>query len=238
MGPHIRNRNGRLGGLHLELQVLENHPRRVLYLHGFASGPRSRKALYFAERLRALGFQVDIPDLAEGNFEGLTIGGQLRLVERLAQNQPVVLIGSSLGGYVASLYAARHPEVELLILLAPAFHFIGLWESELTSQQMEAWRENGKMRVYHYGADREMSIGFQLLEDAKRFEPFPDFRQPALIVHGNQDSSVPVQYSIDFAQAHANVQLVRVESGHELTDVLDRIWRESEKFLLANQVSK
>ncbi len=111
---------------------------RVLYLHGFASSPGSRKASFFAERLARLGFEVDVPDLAEGDFKGLTISGQLRAVERLARNERMILIGSSLGGYVASLYAARHPEVQSLILLAPAFRFFELWRSELRSgEQME-----------------------------------------------------------------------------------------------------
>ncbi|MDQ2776404.1 MAG: alpha/beta fold hydrolase [Acidobacteriota bacterium] len=209
---------------------------RVLYLHGFASSPHSRKARFFVERLEKLGFQVDIPDLAEGNFKNLTISGQLRLLDRLAQNERVILIGSSLGGYVASLYAARHPEVEKLILLAPAFRFSELWTSQLAPEQLATWKANGSVNVYHYGDGRTMPIGYQLIEDATQFEPWPDVRQPVLIFHGNRDASVPVQYSIEFAESHKNTKLVRVESGHELTDVLDGIWDHSEKFLLAGQV--
>ena len=207
---------------------------RVLYLHGFASGPGSRKASYFEQRLRGLGFEVEVPDLAEGNFEELTVSGQLQVVERCARHERVVLIGSSLGGYLASLYAARHPEVDRLILLAPAFDFAKLWESLLTAEELEGWRENGHISVYHYGAGREMRLGYQLLEDALRFEPFPNFGQPALILHGTQDSAVPVQYSIEFARDHPNVRLVQLESGHELTDVLDHVWQESEEFLRAD----
>jgi uncharacterized protein len=50
---------------------------RVLYLHGFASGPGSRKAGFFAAKLRELAFSVEVPDLAEGRFEHLTISRQL-----------------------------------------------------------------------------------------------------------------------------------------------------------------
>ncbi len=208
---------------------------RVLYLHGFASSPQSRKARFFVERLEKLGFQVEVPDLAEGNFKGLTISGQLRLLDRLAQNERVILIGSSLGGYVASLYAARHPEVERLILLAPAFRFFDLWTSQLTPEQLAAWKANGSVDVYHYGEGRSMALGYELIEDAAQYEPSPDVRQPTLIFHGNRDASVPVQYSVEFAESHKNTKLVRVESGHELTDVLDGIWDQSEKFLLAGQ---
>src|SRR6266849_1150851 len=99
----------------------------VLYLHGFASGPSSSKARYFREKLEACGLRVEIPDLAAGDFEHLTITGQLAVIERCAKGQPICLSGSSLGGYLAALYAARHPEVERVILFAPAFHFAHRW---------------------------------------------------------------------------------------------------------------
>jgi pimeloyl-ACP methyl ester carboxylesterase len=203
----------------------------VLYLHGFASGPESRKARFFSEQLRRLGFIVTVPDLAEGDFERLTITAQLKVVERASGHSPVILIGSSLGGYLAALYAARHPEIDRLILLAPAFSFHPLWIAQLAPDQLAAWRESGAIRVFHYGAGREMPLGYQFLEDSSRFEPFPDFRQPALIFHGNHDPVVPVIYSSEFVEAHPNARLVRLESGHELIDVLDAIWRESQDFL-------
>lgn len=206
-------------------------PSRIVYLHGFASSPKSRKAQFFSEQLEQLGFEVNVPDLEEGEFERLTISAQLRVIERASGSGPTILIGSSLGGYLAALYAARHPEVERLVLLAPAFDFFRLWMAQLGPEQVMAWRETGTIRVFHYGAGRELPLGYQFLEDASRFESFPDFYQPALIFHGNHDPVVPVVYSAKFVEAHANARLVRLESGHELTDVLDAIWRRSQKFL-------
>ena len=205
---------------------------RVLYLHGFASSPASRKATFFAQRLRAQGFSVEIPDLAEGNFEALTISGQLRLVERLSRAEPVILIGSSLGGYLASLYAARHAEVRRLVLLAPAFQFYNLWTRNLTQEDLARWKAAGSVPVFHYGEEREMPLGYQFIDDAKRFEPFPDVTQPVLIFHGYQDSAVPVEYSVEFTRCRPNAHLVQLPSGHELTDVLEPMWEQIEKFLL------
>src|SRR5579883_715627 len=100
---------------------------RVIYLHGFASGPSSKKARFFAERIPHL----EVPDLARGDFEHLTITGQLEVIRDLAKGEPVHLIGSSLGGYLAALYASRHPEVQKLVLMAPAFEFKSRWEERL-----------------------------------------------------------------------------------------------------------
>jgi len=54
---------------------------RIIYLHGFASGPGSKKARYFTERLAECGVALEVPDLAEEDFENLTITGQLQVVD-------------------------------------------------------------------------------------------------------------------------------------------------------------
>ena len=65
---------------------------RIVYLHGFASGPASKKAQLFAARCAALGATVEVPDLAEGDFRGLTVTGQLKTVERAARGEAVSLV--------------------------------------------------------------------------------------------------------------------------------------------------
>ena len=58
---------------------------RILYLHGFASGPSSSKApILRARACEPRARQVDIPDLADGDFEHLTITGQLAVIEQEA----------------------------------------------------------------------------------------------------------------------------------------------------------
>jgi pimeloyl-ACP methyl ester carboxylesterase len=204
---------------------------KYVYLHGFASGPLSRKARRFADGFAAAGIEVAVPDLVEGDFEGSTITGQLAAIDRIVAGDPAVLIGSSLGGYLAALYAARHSQVERLVLLAPAFYFPERWPAVLGVHAEEEWRRTGKRAFYHYadGCVRELSWNF--CEDAGRYEPAPDFRQPALVFHGTRDDVVPASYSQQFAATHPNVILHLMDSGHELTDVLDTIWSESVSFL-------
>jgi uncharacterized protein len=208
---------------------------RVLYLHGFASGPSSSKASYLRRRLEAAGARVAVPDLAAGDFEHLTITGQLAIVEALArtagQCPPVALCGSSLGGYVAALYAARHPEVTRLALLAPAFGFARRWPEHIGAAAMEHWRRAGSMEVFHYGENRPRAISYGLMLDAAGYEEDPDFRQPALVFHGAHDDVVPLKSSLDFAASHSNVTLEVVNSGHELLDVLESMAPKIEAFL-------
>jgi len=196
---------------------------RILYLHGLASSPSSAKARHFRQRLEDVGALVDIPDLAAGDFEHLTITGQLAIVERAAAGDPISLIGSSLGGYLAALYAARHPEAVRAVLLAPAFGFARRWAESLGPVRVGEWRRTGAMHVYHYGEGRDSRLGCQLIDDGARYEDYPDFRQPALIFHGAHDEVVPARYSERFAATHPNVRLETLDSGHQLLDVLDDI---------------
>ena len=208
---------------------------RIVYLHGFASSPASKKAQFFRERFRELGIGLEIPDLAEGNFAGLTLSGQLGVVEREVRNDPVTLIGSSMGGYLAALFAARHPEVKKLVLMAPAFCFLKRWRETAGFTAMERWRTTGSLEVFHYGEGRPVPLGYQLIEDANQYEDYPDCSQPALIFHGRNDTVVPPDFSVTFAEAHPNATLRPYNSGHELVDVLDEMWMETEQFLFANR---
>ena len=56
----------------------------ILYLHGFASSPDSRKGRFFLERFSSLGADVHIPELVTGTFEKTTLSAQREVVERAA----------------------------------------------------------------------------------------------------------------------------------------------------------
>jgi hypothetical protein len=207
-------------------------PRRVLYLHGFASSPFSRKATFLAGRLRALGYVVDIPALDENDFGNLTITRQLNLVRSRMDGGPISVIGSSLGGYLAALLASHHLEIDRLVLLAPAFDFFRLWTEELGPERLADWREQDALNVYHYGAGKEVALRYELMRDAAAHQPFPEFEQPALIIHGENDRVVPIALSEQYVAAHPNCRLIRFASGHELTDVLEDMYPPIENFLL------
>jgi pimeloyl-ACP methyl ester carboxylesterase len=200
---------------------------KIIYLHGFASGPGSSKAQYFRRRFEETGRAMEIPDLAEGNFEGLTLGGQLRAIDRAAAGEEAWLLGSSMGGYLAALYAARHANVRKLTLMAPAFGFARRWRAMLGEEKAAEWRRSGWLPVYHYGEKREARVGYRLLEEAEQYEDYPAVSQPTLVFHGRNDDVVPVALSEEFARRNPQVDLRVVDSGHELLDVLEEMWTEA-----------
>jgi len=196
---------------------------RFVYIHGFASSPQSRKARAFEAALAEKGIGLEIPAMDEGDFEHLTILGQLALLERLIDEQPVRLIGSSMGGYLAALYASLHPELDRLVLMAPAFGFAPRWKTRVA--------EDADIEVYHYGDKTTRHVHYGLIEDAMRFPARPAFGQPALIFHGMNDDVVPVEYSREAAARQPNARLVELDSDHELLDVLPEIIVQAVDFL-------
>src|SRR5437762_9671827 len=86
--------------------------RNVFYLHGFASSAQSTKGAYLSQRLAEHGVSLRCPDFNEPDFGSLTITRMLRQLEddlRAIEPTRAALIGSSLGGTVAILAAARFP---------------------------------------------------------------------------------------------------------------------------------
>jgi pimeloyl-ACP methyl ester carboxylesterase len=204
----------------------------IIYLHGFASSPNSKKAMIFRDRFAAAGIEIEVPELAVEGFHNLTISGQLRVIESSAAGRGVSLIGSSLGGYLAALYAARHPEVDRLVLLAPAFGFARRWEEELGEEALRQWQQTGSRQVMNYAAGGMTSLGWQFLEDARKYEDEPAITQPCLIYHGMEDDVVPVGASRSFARTRTCSELREVVSNHELLNVIDEVWQGSKEFLL------
>ncbi len=206
---------------------------KYIYLHGFASGPESGKALFFRAKLAGEGVDLAVPDLSEGDFENLTISKQLRVIERAAAGGPCVLIGSSMGGYLAARFAELHPEVvSRVLLLAPAFWFAQRWPDKLGAEAVAEWERTGSREFFHYGYGRAMQVRWELMADGLRHPGDPDFRQPALIFHGTQDDVVPAAFSEEFAAGRENVTLRLLPSDHQLTDQVELMWGESREFLL------
>jgi pimeloyl-ACP methyl ester carboxylesterase len=210
---------------------------RIVYLHGFASGPTSKKAQFFRERFAQLGIGLDIPDLADGDFERLTITGQLGVIERASRGEPVTLIGSSMGGYLAALFAARHTEVEKMVLMAPAFCFSTRWPQTLGEATMEEWQRSGVLKVFHYSQGRTVELGYQLIEDGRQYEDYPQVQHPTLIFHGKNDTVVPADLSVQFASRNTRTRLHVMESDHELLNVFDDMWMETERFVFGDQAA-
>ncbi|ALF54428.1 esterase [Nostoc piscinale CENA21] len=200
---------------------------QYIYLHGFASSPKSAKAQAMSDRFQTIPIQLNIPDLNAGNFSQLTITRQINQVAAFINNSaPVTLIGSSLGGLVSAHLAKQYEQVQRLILLAPAFGFLSHWLPKLGDEAMKRWQQDKYLMVYHYGEARSLPLSYDFVTDAQQYQE--DILQrpvPTLILHGRQDEVIPITASRNFADSRPWVKLIELESDHALGNVTDKIWQ-------------
>jgi len=207
----------------------------VIYLHGFASSSHSGKATYLGERLRACGFDVEIPDLNLPDFSTLTITRMLDQVEALIgkSSGPVTLVGSSLGAYVAVLAAMKWPDrIARLVLMAPALDFSDDGLGAPRAASVRDWKRDGHIQVFHFGYGRMMPIHYGLYEDARHYDAMrAELRIPILIFQGTRDTAVNPAIVRGWAGSRPNAILHMLDDDHQLTASLGYIWQEVERFL-------
>ncbi|MBD2046212.1 alpha/beta fold hydrolase [Coleofasciculus sp. FACHB-64] len=194
-----------------------------LYLHGFASSPQSTKAIYLRDRLSSL----KIPDFNQGDFSHLTITRQIKQVaaEFPPNSMPVTVIGSSLGGLTAAWVGEKYPQVQRLVLLAPAFEFLTHWLLRLGEEQLQQWQTEQYLPVYHYGEKRSLPLHYQFVTDAVQYQDEQLQRPiPTLLLHGRHDEVIPIAASRNYAASRPWVKFIELEDDHSLGNVLPEIW--------------
>jgi uncharacterized protein len=216
---------------------------QMIYLHGFASSPRSSKATWFTARARDAGIPFACPDLNGEDFESLTVTRMLDHVDGAIDalpDGPVILVGSSLGAFVAlfaaerrrgSVGATRHP-IEALVLLAPALDLGPGLARHFGPAVMAEWRASGHLDVFHYAENRTRSLGYQFFADAGRYHAFASTdTTPTLVYQGTRDETVDASMVARWAAARPQVVLHLLEDDHQLLASLDVMWTGVLRFL-------
>lgn len=206
---------------------------RVLYLHGFASSPGSRKGLAYDETLSAAGYDVDRLDLRLPDRDHLRLSAMVaHVVDRARSYRDVVLIGSSLGGLTAALAAGRIEGCLGGVLMAPAFGFSARWPERLGTKAFARWQAGEPLVVEDHagGPDLQVDHGFYLDAVATEAEtPVGDV--PWLVFHGRDDDVVPISASQAFVRRAGQATLTTLEDGHALTDSLSVMLPRSASFI-------
>lgn len=202
--------------------------RPLVYLHGFSSAPGGSKGSFCRRWAEARGIPFLAPDLNLPSFEALTVTAQVEAVEALLKSfdEPPLVVGSSLGGFVAVAALQRGARARALLLLAPAFGFAA---RRMVAPDWAGYRARGEAQVYHYGARRALRLGPELQADLPRWTGDGDWRValPTAILHGRRDASVPLAESEAFAARNPGTILHILDDDHGLLAPasLDRLTR-------------
>lgn len=204
-----------------------------LWLGGFKSDMTGSKA----EQLRELSghddrlfirFDYSGHGASEGRFEDGTLSlwlAEARQILSRARGRPMILIGSSMGGFLALLLAREGSgNIAGLVLVAPAADMTFNMEAEIAKRpdaQEALTRDGVWLRPSRYGDP--YPITRKLLADGRNHRLLDkglDLACPLRILHGDQDPDVPWQHGLKAFQAirAADAQFTLIKDGdHRLS---------------------
>jgi putative redox protein len=200
----------------------------VILCHGMESNKESERLVNLgramAQRsIMVLRFDFRYVGESSGKFEDITYSGEvedLKAAHALVRSRnpgKIAILGSSMGGTVALLFAAQQPSLAALVTVAAPIHPERFPSRVLTPAQSEQWRAQG---FTHHNGQR---INRSLLHDLERLnvpEAVKKIICPVLILHGDADEVVPVEeaHELYAALAHSKRLSILPASDHRLSD--------------------
>lgn len=192
----------------------------VVWLGGFKSDMTGTKAQVLADWAGDTGHAyVRFDYFGHGESSGDFVRGTitrwredaLAVLDELTEG-PLILVGSSMGGWLSCLAAAVRPErIRGMVLIAPAADFTEkLMAPEMTDADRRAMDRDGVwMRPSEYG--EPYPISRELIEDGARWCILPGpvpVQAPVRILQGGADPDVPWTHALALAQALKTEDLV------------------------------
>ncbi|MGI4776273.1 MAG: alpha/beta hydrolase [Janthinobacterium lividum] len=176
----------------------------VIFLHGLMSDMNGLKAQHIEKHCRNLDYNFVKFDnfghgKSSGEFAKETISSWLMGLEIVINNLthgPVLIVGSSMGGWVALLAAMNYPDrVQGLVCLAPAVDFThnAIWQKLTPDEQKEIQRE-GSLIIGGDKCDSKYIISYQLITEARDYLLLDlekiNINCNVQIIHGLEDEDV------------------------------------------------
>lgn len=196
----------------IAVRIREGEGPPVVWLGGFRSDMRATKAAaldaWAAERgRRMVRFDYSGHGESEGRFEDGTISDWLAdaaaVIERYADERPI-LVGSSMGGWIACLVARERARRSLslggMVLIAPALDFTEalMWASFPPEIRQTLERDGVWYRPTDYAPEPD-PIRMALIEDGRRHLLLGEALEPGCPVHilqGMADPDVPYGHAL------------------------------------------
>lgn len=210
----------------------KNHLPTVLYLHGFCSNawgykPEAVKKVCAEHGLGFVRFDFAGHGSDAENFEksdfSIWKNQVFEMIEKVITGD-IIMIGSSMGGWLAMLAAIQYPQrVRGLIGLAAAPNFVKYFSDRITDKQKHDLERLGKFKIVNN--DFEYTITSRFIETAFA-SLLPDNEQwnincPVHLLQGMKDASVPWRSVLDYASritsSNIVVKLLK-DSNHRLND--------------------
>lgn len=177
----------------------------VVLCHGFLGSKENWTNRTVADQLATHGIaSVRFDFFGHGESDGdlkdlllTTLVAQTESVLTLMRGQGythIALLGSSFGGLVATLAAARHSTLAALALRCPVGDFPALLRRQFGNAGIDLWRRLGQVP----SSVAPIPVHFRFFEDCERHNAHhaaQALRMPTILVHGDRDEVIPVTQS-------------------------------------------
>ena len=126
------------------------------------------------------------------------------------------LFGSSFGGISSIMAASKSNDIDCLVLKAPVSDYKEQKILQMSEKEINDWKENGYTLLKDDGL--QIKINYKFYSDFDNNNGYiaaESIKIPTLIVHGDQDKSVPVEQSIKTSEIIKNCKLEIIKgAGH------------------------
>src|SRR3989344_335650 len=204
----------------------------IILCHGFTTQKNNSTNLALTEILNRKDistFRFDFFGHGEsgGKFEQITISeGANDILSAIAflkgrGYSKLGLFGSSFGGICSLMAASKTDDLFLLVLKAPVSDYRAKRRESMGEEGIKKWKEDGY--YIHINSKGERSrLNYSFYEDFDTniaYDIAKDITIPTLIVHGDQDESVPIGQSRKTASLLPDCQMVIVAGAdHRFTN--------------------
>lgn len=242
-----RNKTQRLAYVHLPAKPENTNMPAVMFLGGFKSDMEGTKALYLQKQCEASGqefvrFDYSGHGVSDGAFEDGTIGtwknDARAILDQIVKSKNVILVGSSMGGWIALLLLLERAErIKGMIGIAAAPDFTQEILARLSAEQREIMMHEGRIEIPNDYSDEPYIFTRALIEDGEENNLLDEKRETGasmILIQGKQDADVPWEKALHIQEcfdAHS-CEVIFVEDGdHRLSRAQDLalIWAQIRK---------
>ena len=211
----------------------KNNNPTILYLHGFCSNAWGRKPETVKAACMETGFGFlrfdfaghgsDIENFVRADFD-VWKSQVFEAIEDIIAGD-VIMVGSSMGGWLSMLAAIKYPQrVKGLVGLAAGPNFVKRFIPLITDEQKRQLEQTGSFQIANN--DFTYTITSRFIETAfaaclpEDGNPWP-IKCPTVLLQGMKDASVPWREALRYAEKIATddviVKLLK-NSNHRLND--------------------
>ena len=180
------------------------------------NGTTPKQPIDFAD-LEAFGnnnYSIELDDL--GCVIEYVLKKQPYILNKEFDFSKLYLLGHSRGGGISILKAAEDKRVTKLITWASVSQF----GQFLPSDNIEEWKKDGVIHTFNSRTKQNMPLYFQLMQDlvenADRLDILnllPSIHCPFLIVHGTNDTTVPLEMAMQLKEKSVTGELKIIENS-------------------------